>query len=597
VVEEILADRRFAFCHDPRYPLTPREAELCPYRDGWTPRCPMYGPVCAARQRASEVPPSRGLELELPTLPALPRALVLGLLALSLAGGLALVLRTARSVSGRQEQPEAQASGAAAVEVAGAAQPIETDSDRLLARARAAAEAGDLAGAILALHAALLRRLEGAGLIAVDPSRTNGDYLRAVGRVRPDLAAPVRSLIDDVERVQFGGSAPSADLFQSLLARLAPLTARLGTVLLLAFLLGAGACGRERGDDEYSPSGRAGVIALLQRVGERQVHERVAPLARLGTDEADTLILLPNAELGAGDWTRLLPWVHGEGGTLVLAGVPAEAPDWLGVLPPVSAESGALVVGTPVFEERHGLTFLRAPPGAGLRLEGGYVPLLVRGKGGPVYAAEELYSRGRILALADDRLFTNGMLPVGNAGSVLLELLEHSRRIELVGELTGVLAPDPVASVRRGRLAPFLGQLALLCTIFFLYRGVAFGRLRDPPPRRRRSFVEHVEALATQYRRARAARHALGSYGQYLIERLRARVSLPAGPQAGLIALAEAVAARSGRPVGDVMRLLVEAREVPAPAAPGTSADVAVHLQAVRSLAELTRTGGARAED
>jgi hypothetical protein len=62
-------------------------------------------------------------------------------------------------------------------------------------------------------------------------------------------------------------------------------------------------------------------------------------------------------------------------------------------------------------------------------------------------------------------------------------------------------------------------------------------------------------------------------------------VALPAG--SGFIALADAVAVRTGKPAGEVMRLLMEARDVPAPAAPGTPEEVNIHLAAVRTLGEL----------
>ena len=91
--------------------------------------------------------------------------------------------------------------------------------------------------------------------------------------------------------------------------------------------------------------------------------------------------------------------------------------------------------------------------------------------------------------------------------------------------------------------------------------------------------------MGEQYARARAARHVLASYGHWVIERLRERVALPAG--SGLIALADAVAVRTGREAGEVMRLLMEAREIPAPAAPGTQEEVNTHLAAVRALGEL----------
>ena len=68
---------------------------------------------------------------------------------------------------------------------------------------------------------------------------------------------------------------------------------------------------------------------------------------------------------------------------------------------------------------------------------------------------------------------------------------------------------------------------------------------------------------------------------------------MPAG--SGLIALADAVARRSGRPAGEVMRLLMEARDLPAPSTPGTAEDVEIHLRAVRALGDLLTAGGGQA--
>jgi len=79
----------------------------------------------------------------------------------------------------------------------------------------------------------------------------------------------------------------------------------------------------------------------------------------------------------------------------------------------------------------------------------------------------------------------------------------------------------------------------------------------------------------------------LASYGHYVIERLRERVALPGDK--GLIALAEAVAVRTGRSPGEVMRLLMEARE-DAPSPPGGE-EIESHLRSVRELSELLSWG------
>jgi hypothetical protein len=594
LVREVLADERFEYCHNPRYPLTDEEAKLCPLIVTSDQACPKLAEACKRGAGARKIETPKPREFELPDLGQIPRFVLFGLLGVLLGAVLYFVLRNVRPWQRRPKEPDAAEAApvAAVVEVIS---PVETDVERLLASARAAAAAGDFARAIRDVHAALLRRLEGAGLVAVHPSRTNGDYVRAVARAKPALAAPVRSFVVDVERVQYGHGTATGELFQALLARFGQVSPDklLVWALFAALSLGGMACGPDRGGWEYSPSGRAGVRQVLERAG-RKVKERLVPVAKLKGEDTDAVVLLPGAELAQADWERLEAWVREEGGVLVLAGLPRGRPDWIGGqdADPKAAVRGE-VVAAERFLEDHGPVTLLLPPAPALRVGSAYDPLLVRGANGPIYAAERAHEEGLIVALADDRLLTNGALTFADNARALVLLFSDLERIDLVGELTGYVAPNPVASVTRGRLAPFAVQLLGACVLFFLFRGVAFGRLREPPPPRRRSFVEHVEALGEQYARARAARHVLGSYGQWVVERLRERVALPAG--SGLIALADAVAVRTGKSAGEVMRLLMEAREVPAPAAPGTAEEIAAHLAAVRQLGELL-SFGTRAE-
>jgi len=587
MVREVLSDKKFRFCHDPKFPLTVEEAAFCPFVVSSDPTCPALAQACKSGLGATKRETPKKLDFKLPDLGGFPRFLLLGMLAVAIGLVIYALARNISSWKRKPPEPE-EAEEAAAVAAVSVAQEVETDVERLMGRARAAAAAGDYGRAIMELHAALLRRLEGAGLVAVHPSRTNGDYVRAVAGAKPEVAAPVRSFVVDVERVQYGDGNASAELFQSLLARVQLVTLDKLMILALAgtLLLGAGACLSERGGYEFSPSGRTAVIELLKRAG-RQVKERLSSLSKLKGDEVDAVVLLPGAELDDADWSALSTWVSEVGGTLVLAGIPEKRPDWVGGKKADSKLGPALnVVGSRAFDEAHGPVNLPLPPSPMLEVGSEYQPLLMRGTAtAHIYAAERAYEEGTILALADDRLFTNGALPFGDNARALILLLADTTRIQLVGELTGFVSPNPVASVTRGQLAPFLAQLLGLAVIFFLFRGVAFGRLREPPPPQRRSFVEHVEAVAEQYARARAARHVLAGYGHWVIERLRERVALP--PGSGFIALADAVAVRTGKEPGEVMRLLMEAREVPAPAAPGTAEDVNIHLAAVRALGEL----------
>jgi hypothetical protein len=194
--------------------------------------------------------------------------------------------------------------------------------------------------------------------------------------------------------------------------------------------------------------------------------------------------------------------------------------------------------------------------------------------------------------LADDRLFTNASLLVGDNARLLVELvLTGGRRVEIGGELTGLVSTNPISSVQRGRLAPVLLQLLLLIVLFFVYKGAHFGRPVDPVVSRRRAFAEHARAIGLQYARGRAARHALAVYGGYALERMRERLRLSSGK--GLGAVAEEVAARSGRPLGEVMRVLLEAKpvEAPAPGNIGAANDLATMREIATLLASTGGTG------
>jgi hypothetical protein len=591
MVREILADKRFEFCHDRHYPLAPDEAQMCAFVVASDAACPAFAEACKPGASATKHAPPRKVDLGLPELGAVPRMLLLVLLGAAIAFVAYLIVKNVRPGPKRPDVPEEDEEPAPVAEVTTALE-VETDVERLLARARAAAAAGDYGRAIMELHAALLRRLEGAGLVAVHPSRTNGDYVRAVAGANPALAAPVRSFVTDVERVQYGDGVASADLFQTLLARVQLVTLdKLMALALVATMVLGGSCTPDRGDWEHSPSGRAGVRELLRRAG-REIKERFVPVSKLKAGETDALVLL-EPDLAEGDWSAVKEWV-GAGGTLVLAGVPKGAPDWVGAKQPDERPGPALhVVPTEGYQKKNGHLDLPLPPSRRLELGQEFHPFLVRGTAThQPYAAQRDYRAGRIVALGDDRLFTNGALPFGDNARALILLLASTARVQLVDRSAGFVSPNPVASVARSQLLPFMLQLCALAALFYLFRGVAFGKLREPPPPRRRSFVEHVEAVGQQYARARAARHVLSSYGHWVIERLRERVALPAG--SGLIALADAVAVRTGKPAGEVMRLLMEAREVPELAAPSSAEDVAVHLGAVRALGELLvfRKGG-----
>jgi hypothetical protein len=611
-------ERRFAFCHDPNYPLAADEVGWCAIAPGTVkdpdPRCPRFAEACQRGETARTVVHERrhlggGIEL-----PALPGALAWVLLGL----GILVVVSRLVGQSFAQAAPPEQRAPAQAPDPDGPARErarvVETDVQRLLDRARAAAAAGDFAGGLGDAYAAWLRKLEGEGVVRVETGRTNGDHLREVGRGLPAARQPMRELVATVERVQFGGAVPDEATFRlvydgvlRLLSQSFP--ARAGLVLLLAGLLASGAaCSAGRAKSDEAPSGRAAVIDLL-RAGGFDVRERFLSLTKLDAS-VEQLVLLPEIAVEEDDWKALDGWVS-RGGTLLVAGGDRALPSFVPVrfVSAKKSKTAAPIVFTLDPKGRLGTHAAIVPPGAALGLPAAPParagddeddagddddepwPLLARD--GEPYAAQQTHGEGRVIVLADDRLFTNAaLLPPGNA-DVLLELLSTGgKHVELADELTGLASTTPMGSVRRGRLAPALLQLALLALLFFTYKGAHFGRPIDPVAVRRRAFAEHARALGARYAQARAARHALGLYGAFALERLRERLRLPGSR--GLSGVAEAVAARSGRPLGEVMRVLVEARPDAAAEPADARAAAANELGTLREIATLlAETGGA----
>jgi hypothetical protein len=301
------------------------------------------------------------------------------------------------------------------------------------------------------------------------------------------------------------------------------------------------------------------VVELLRRSGFEPTM-RFRSLSK--TIEAGQVVLLPGARIDKASWDSVLAWVD-EGGTLVVT----NRDSWLSTWPGVTfAAKGGL---------RHELAPGAAAPrdvrGASVVVPGANEIVIAKGvesagnvlhRGDSVYAERFEHGEGELIVLADGRLFTNASLAMADNADFLVALLQNGeKKIDLVGDFTGSGAKSPLSSVQRGKLAPVLLQLGLVLALFFLYKGVAFGTLTDPPGGERRNFAEHARALGLLYAKARASGHARSTFGAYALERLRERVLLR--DQKGIATLAEAVAARSGEPIGKVTMTLVEAQESP----------------------------------
>jgi hypothetical protein len=652
LVKEVFADG-FRFCKDESYPLTSDELKWCQLLPRDDARCPALARACT-RGATGELYGQRARRqnettISLPSSPLPIRALLWIVLAAVVAFIVHAIVKHALGQRAPEREEAVEIATAAPEDPAAAiARQVETDVQRLLERARAAAGAGDFGAAVDDAYAALLRKLEGGNVISVESHRTNGDHVRDVGRQIPTLRPRMQAVVNHVEEVQFGGAAPTESRFRAVMSDVTGMLSErllLGAwlpfalKLALAAALGGlvGGCTVNRDSWDSSPSGRAGVVELLERYGFKP-HDRLTPLAKLDSTVA-SLVVLPGANVDDAAWTAIGSWTA-EGGTLLIAGGERALPAWIGVT--IAGDTKAGAVSAPLTvpagqKDRLPATLTavvpsqrevqiaasvpaRRPSGPGGQGgqggrggQGGQAeddddegeeqappppPLLLRDK--KVYAVERTYEGGgRAIVLADDRLLTNASLLVSDNARLLIELLRPGGpRVEMAGELTGLVSHNPMTSVHRGRLAPAMLQLLLLVILFFVYKGAHFGRPIDPIAASRRRFSEHARALGLLYGRNRAGRHALEIYGSYALERLRDRLNLSGGK--GMLAVAEEVATRTGRPLGDVMRVLVESRPVKREADPERErivqeANSAKDLASMREIATLlSTTGGAR---
>jgi len=635
LVKEVFAKNVVPWCTDKHFRMTRDDMQWCALLPPQDDRCPELAGACK-RAAGGDIKWERrerrdqSTTITFPAAPGIVRLLLWLVVVLLVAYIIYLIAKHTLKQRPSADDEDAITVATADGEdpAAAAARLVETDVQRLLERARAAAAAGDFFAAVGDAYAALLRKLEGSGVVTVESHRTNGDHVRDVGRQFPALRPRMQAVVRNVEEVQFGGGEATDSRFRSVmmdvlgllnerLAAVLPFIVKLTVGLGLAGMLAS--CNFERGGGDRATSGRVLVWDLLKRYGFTP-HERLAPLAKIDKS-VSSLVLLPGANMDEAAWQGIATWI-GEGGTLLVAGGDHTLPDWIGAT--ISVRQGAAsttaepLAVSPDQTDRLPAKIDAIVPGdrwiqigktsnwaqhseAGDEEDAPPAPLVLRG-GKAVYAVERTYDNGgRAIVLADDELFNNVSLLVRDNARLVVELLRPGgRKIEIAGELTGLVSKDPITSVQRGRLAPALLQLALLILLFFVYKGAHFGRPVDPMALTRRRFSEHARAVGLMYGRKRAGRHALELYGSYALEKMRERLNLSGGKS--ILAVAEEVAARTGRPLGDVMRVLVEARppnQAPADLVRDAAlqeANSAKDLATLRDLATLlttTTTGGA----
>ncbi len=572
-LHQVLGESRFRFCNESGYRLWPEQKRTyCPLAKDIEPRCKELAKACLRPAWGEDEPPPKDDDdisfAWLRSLGGLVRVLFWAVLAFVVF----VILRAlARHLTEELRRRKHEERAPVLIENVPAPEaPRETNVDRLLERAKAEAARGEYAQALTSAHAAALHALEERGLVKVHRSRTNGDYLRQLGDHRTERDQ-MRRIVRDVESVQFGHDQANATTFTRVFGVVTALTGRVAVLCL--FMTFAGlltACDRPKGPEApsspTSPDGYGLLETLLQR-HSKEAQRRVRKITE-PPSEVHTFVSL-SPDLRKEEWERVLSWVE-SGGTLVTAGFP---PALLEVLDTkVEASECAASLAT---------------PGLNLRQEGAKAFSSVPGDsivdcGNLTFLTEIQRGSGFIYAFADDAFLRNANLgTLDNAQVVVRIAAAPEGRVELLGPWTGSGTHDPFQTIHAAGLTPWLLQLFLLALCYAVYRGVRFGTPREPIRDSRRAFVEHAEALSTQYGKAKASGYALESYGRWAALRLRQRVTVR---ERDMHALAQAVARRTGADPMKTLKILVEAQS-----ADQLAGDAGEHARTMNELARLLR--------
>lgn len=327
--EEEFGKAAYRFCHDPRFGdrgvvgsdfcviLDESSQQVCPE----AARCKDWKELEAVR-RFGEVSKGSGSGrtwrrveeprplFDLPSIPPVVSYVLMGLLVAGLVGAFLLSLRKAGWESDELHLDDAELS-----EAARKLQALpEARSQVLLRMSARALEQGNAGEAAIILHLAILRHLDDEGLARYHPSKTNGDYLRAIRRRRP-LAELFKQVALQTERLRFGdGQVDRAAVADALERAPGVLSAHRAssslaapslTALALA-AVGLYGCPEGPAVQDYYNHGPAGLSALapLLRSGGLTVEIRRDRLLEL-PEEASVVVIRTSAA-GKNPWPNEL---------------------------------------------------------------------------------------------------------------------------------------------------------------------------------------------------------------------------------------------------------------------------------------------------
>jgi hypothetical protein len=555
---EAIREGAYAFCREPRQPLSGRALALCPHAaeipgcEGFAAACAKARPASPAREQSSGGP--------LVGLPAILGKLAQAMVWLLVAALFVAVLVPIVRALAKLRRDEAREPDAAPPPVATGAHAVvlspTLDEESLLQRAADLARAGDNAGALQLYLLASLRALDKRGAVRMAPHRTNGEYLRACSEAGAKPA--LRVIVREVDRVQFGGEAAGAEAV-ALAAQRALVIVRSLPVALLAITLtlGCGSVSRgapRPGDD---PAGADLFEQVLRRQGVRveRLGQSLASMALPRTGERAPAVVVDASRTPLDDDTsaHLVEWVAA-GGVLVLAGSPGDWPRDFHATKVAATGDRRVTARVLLARNVDGDDDVSSEPDDPVYAEATERAELISDEAvtfrdavdraatfadGTMYAAVVPHGHGYMLGIATDELLTNVGLARAHNAAAMIAILSNADRLSfaVAHQDDGVAPPStPLAALMRAGLGVAMAHALVAALLLFLAVGVRLARPKPAPPPARRAFAEHVEAVGALYARTRNAPHALAAYATFADERLRARMQRGSADVAAFLA-------------------------------------------------------------
>lgn len=590
-VAKARAEGNYTFCSKPKLPLHLEQRQLCGLA-AEIEGCEAFVAACKGETLEKQEPASSTWDAVKAALAELAKVLVWLLVAfvvVAIALPLVLAIVRARRNKAVADAPKA-ANVATAMERTRLPEPQTiSDADAALREADEHARRGDLVRALGLYLAASLAALDRRGAIRLARHRTNGEYVRACAT--DPSCWPLRDIVREVDRVEFGKIAPTSESVANVAARATALvrgggagagggasraatTIATGALMLLALLSVGCTGGPRRSTTADDPAGDELPMDVLRRSGYDVAYLSTSLVAlpmpaAAGTHTPVVVVDVERVTLEDESAAHLMRWVN-EGGVLILFGSPASWPDELKATQGHAANDQVDVLTTEVYAR-------------GARVGGQRVVTLPDSEtvafigGDGVYAAHKSHGKGAVVGVAGHELFTNvGVARPDNAGALaaLVDVAMGDRAtteeergfaepattfdVRVARREDGIPPPsNPFSALVQAGLGRGAWHALAAALVLFLAYGIRQARPRPAPPPTRRAFAEHVQATGAFYGRAHALGHALASYGRYAEIRLRERVARGTDP-------VQFLAARTKTPPEEVARIWKRATEASA---------------------------------